>query len=58
MSSEVQVPADYDAWLTADPLDDDFCEEHNRARPCYRCQQEAAEDREECRREERGWPLN
>ena len=40
--------------LLDEPLDDGFCEEHNRHRPCYVCLVEASEYRAECHREERG----
>ena len=37
-----------------EPTDDELCMEHERYKPCRVCQQEAAEYREECKREERG----
>ena len=37
-----------------EPLDDDFCEEHNRPRVCHLCLLEAAEARGERQREEGG----
>ena len=40
--------------LLDEPLDDGWCEEHNRAPICYACLVEAAEYREDCQREERG----
>lgn len=36
-----------------EPSDQEFCEEHNRHRPCYRCKVEASEARADAERDER-----
>ena len=44
---------DLDSWLTSDPADRERCE-HGRMKPCQVCAAEAAEERAEGEREERG----